>query len=765
MAYKLLDDEETEVSPKKGRYRLLEEEPVSQDYLPQITRGIAEGGLDIASLPALAMYPIERGSQKLFGVEDKPGQLLPGQETRYSAQHEILTKMQDPNYKPSFSDFMMLSDDDDLVPQFGGSTSLTAVQELQKQIPQGGATQEIVRRGTRNLPFLLGGPAAYSAATGSDLTGYGASKTVEEMGGGEGAQLTADILGSLLYGGRSALNASRSKVPAVAEQTGGLLSRAEMKGSQSALQKGIQELDSTMIKNFDDKTAQLSRNTFSDFPSFEAQEINRDIVRTNQNAVLNRIAPEMTAENAWSQVANQVEEAFQKERETYSNLYSEARKRAKGIKFDPTESRNLAANLLKTIRNVETTAPGYEAVGKALNTALTDLGVSIENVGGKAAVKTQPVTVDKMMDVAIRLGEIINYENLTPSIKDLLKPLVKNLKGDIRQGLRSQSPLGFLAFDKAEKAFGQAADKFGNDAIMKLRKSETPENLTSFFSSPSNYNRLKAVGSESSISMADRQIIEELSAKNTESARKELRNLEQYFSQANKQIANSLIDMGDKLTAPGQKAVLQQRILEDAQRAVTNGERPNITMKAMQTPEGYNIVKQTLERTPKGKEIFKVMQKQFAKDLFQSILDDSGKINWSKAANLIKDPQVKATLRSIGGEDLVNFFRSLETYGTNIKNNFAKYGSENGSLFSEVSKIAKSPTKILLKTLTGYALGPLPYVGLEVGKFLATQTFYRALANPKVQGIIKALSKPETYNKGALLPLIHRLNSLLPEDE
>lgn len=756
--YELIEDEEVS-SP--GRYELLEEE-IPQTTGAQTSRGVAQGLLDITSIPALLSYPIERGAQKLFGLEDKPGQLTPGQEASYSVQHQILEKMQEPGYVPSLGEFLALSDDDDLVPRYGGGgTALSNVQELQKNIPEGGATQELIRRGTRNLPFLLGGPALYGAATGADVTGYGASEAVKGMGGGEGAQLGADILGSLLFGGFNALRTSTTKVPAVAEKTGGLLSKAELKGSQAALQKRIQELDGSMINKLEENTSKLSQKAFSDFPAFEAQEINRDIVKGNQTSLLNRIAPETTPQEAWTRIGEQVEEAFQKERKMYSALYEGVKKRAQGIMAAPEESRNLAAQLLRKIRNVETTAPGYEAVGKALNSALTDLGVSVQNVNGVNQLVSKPITLDKMLDVAVRLGEVVNYENLTPSIKDLLKPLVKQLKTDIKGTLRKQSPATGLAYEKAERSFASAAERFGNDAIMKLRKSETPENLTNFFSSPSNYNRLKAVGSENSLSIADRQIIEELAAKGTDSARKEMTQLEKYFSQANKDIANNLIDLGDKLTAPGQKAVLQQRILEDAQRAVTSGERPSTIMRAMQTPEGYNIAKQTLERTPKGKDLFKVMQKQFVQDLFNSVVDDAGKINWSKAANLIKDPQVKAVLRAIGGDDLLNFFRSMETYGTNIRNNFANHVLTNRSLSDDLIKLMKPSTKKLIGLMVGSGFGTVAGAATTAGLWAAGEAFWRMLANPKVQGIIKALQKPESYDKNKLMPLIAQLNKLL----
>lgn len=766
MAYKLLEEPEPEVkTSKKGRYKLLSNEP-SQDTGSQVARGSAQGVLDIAALPGLALYPIERGIQKVAGIEDQKGRVLPGQKSRWGAEHEILTKMEDPNYKPSFTDFMLLSGEDEFAPESRGNTLLGGMQEVNEEIPAGGATQELIRRGVRNLPFLLGGPQAYGQAVGSDLTGYGVSSAVKGMGGDESAQLVGDILGSLGYGFKNAFKAAPTKIPAVAEQTGGLLAQAEHQGSKNVYQKKIQELDDSIIKNYENNTAKISEKTFNDFPTFEAQEINNDIVKANQANFLNKIAPEVTPEIAWTNIAEDVENAYQKEREIYSNLYTEARKRAISVKFDPTESRNLAAKLVRTIKNVDTTAPGYETVGKALNTALSDMGVTIENINGQAKVKTTPVTIDKLMDVGIRLGEIINYETLTPSIKDLLKPLVRNIKKDIRTGLRNQSPLGYTAFDKAEHAFGKTADRFGNDAIMKLRKTEVPEDLTNYFSSPSNYKRLKEVTDKNFLNMADRQIIESAAAKGTDKARKELLHLERYLDKSNKQIADSLINLGDKLTAPGQKAAFQEAVLQDVQKAITSGQRPNNVIKAMQTPEGYAIVKQTLERTLKGKEVFKIMQKQFVQDVFQSMIDGKGKIDWEKAANLIKDPQVKTVLKSIGGEDLVSFFRSLEQYGTNISNNMARYGSKlygskQTDLLSQVSKVAKSPTKALLTAITGSAFGVLPGAAFAAGSFVATEAFWRMLANPKVQGIIKSLAKPETYNKNALLPLIHKLNSEL----
>jgi hypothetical protein len=75
--------------------------------------------------------------------------------------------------------------------------------------------------------------------------------------------------------------------------------------------------------------------------------------------------------------------------------------------------------------------------------------------------------------------------------------------------------------------------------------------------------------------------------------------------------------------------------------------------------------------------------------------------------------------------------------------------------------VATSPTKLLLTALGTAIGGPVTGATIAASSVLATEAFWRMLANPKAQGVIKALAKPESYNKNALLPLINQLNSAL----
>jgi hypothetical protein len=52
----------------------------------------------------------------LLGLQ--PKEELPGKQARNKAEFEILEKMQQPGYKPSFSDIYMLSGDDDIAPDY-----------------------------------------------------------------------------------------------------------------------------------------------------------------------------------------------------------------------------------------------------------------------------------------------------------------------------------------------------------------------------------------------------------------------------------------------------------------------------------------------------------------------------------------------------------------------------------------------------------------------------------------------------------------------
>lgn len=141
-----------------------------------------------------------------FGLQIKEGEQLPGQEARNNMEFEILQKMEQPGYKPSFSDFAALSDDD-IVPNY---SRLPTSKEVQKGIEQltgigEGKTPEgrIAGRGAEFVgegAATGGGLKALATLAGSGLAGQG----IREAGGPEalatGTEIAGSILPSLLQG-------------------------------------------------------------------------------------------------------------------------------------------------------------------------------------------------------------------------------------------------------------------------------------------------------------------------------------------------------------------------------------------------------------------------------------------------------------------------------------------------------------------------------------------------------------------------------------
>ncbi len=148
-----------------------------------------------------------------FGLQVKEGEQLPGQEARNKMEFDILDKMEQPGYKPSFSDFAALSDDD-VAPNF---SRLPTSKELQKGIQDltgvGEGKTPAGRIAGRGAEFLGegaatgGGLKTLATLAGSGLAGQG----IREAGGPELLANTVEIGVPLLHGAISSKLAPTSK--------------------------------------------------------------------------------------------------------------------------------------------------------------------------------------------------------------------------------------------------------------------------------------------------------------------------------------------------------------------------------------------------------------------------------------------------------------------------------------------------------------------------------------------------------------------------
>lgn len=453
------------------------------------------------------------------------------------------------------------------------------------------------------------------------------------------------------------------------------LSLGNPSAAKSAINLGerqIQQLDQQTLSHYDNIAEKLSVDAYTDPATFSARQAEEAIAKSNYEPVLNMVHSLEDEATAWGRVQEAIKQNFNTAQKEYRNLYNGVRKFAETQEVQPIRSRQLIENLQKKIYNVRTMAPGYKATGEALTTAQKDLGVASDLIGEGAQILNQPVTVDKLLDLAVRLGEHINYEALTPSIKELLKPVVQTLKAEAREAL-GKNPLALKAFNQAEAKFADTAERFGNDAIRAARSAESPEALISTFTSPTNVKNLGRVISGEARDIAERQILQTIANQSTDVAKKTLRQLNPFLSDRAKEAAQQLIRLGDKLEFAGQKALTQARVLEDVQNAVNLGVRPNFAMKTMQTLPGYKIVENALTRTPAGREVFNDMKRIFVGDIFESIVKENGTIDWSKAKDLIKNPDIRKVVRQISGEQGVNFLENLEKTAGKLEANVQRF--------------------------------------------------------------------------------------------
>jgi hypothetical protein len=138
---------------------------------------------------------------ELAGLNPKGG--TPGQQAKNSAEFEILEKMQQPGYKPSFSDIYLLSGDDDIAPQPFSLPTSKDLEGVNEAIGGPGEPETPAGRYGKRQGRLYGSGLAFGQVNPipAALAG-GVGQTVEEAGGGPLLQAASEIATLLLTQGR-----------------------------------------------------------------------------------------------------------------------------------------------------------------------------------------------------------------------------------------------------------------------------------------------------------------------------------------------------------------------------------------------------------------------------------------------------------------------------------------------------------------------------------------------------------------------------------
>ena len=151
-------------------------------------------------------------------------------------------------------------------------------------------------------------------------------------------------------------------------------------------------------------------------------------------------------------------------------------------------------------------------------------------------------------------------------------------------------------------------------------------------------------------------------------------------------------------------------MLADTAEAISAGRRPNMTLTAMRTPEGYQVAKDAFGRTEQGKKLFKVLEKQVVEDMFSSITKD-GRIDWSKAKQILNDPGYREVMENIMGIDGVQFIRNIEKWSGNIIKNMSGKQFGQPATWTNFVNTLDTPTKAIMTLLLGSQFGVLMGIG------------------------------------------------------
>lgn len=158
--------------------------------LPQIVKGVGQGAADIALQAGMGPSLIQSLASLGLSPEARAEVATPGQ--RAQAKRLI-----EPTSEAEF--IRRASEEEDILPPVYTPGARSLLEET-LSAPRGTIGEESIRRATRNLPYLAGGPGLYSATAGRDIAGQFAAEGAKTLGFGETGQTIADIAAGFIPG-------------------------------------------------------------------------------------------------------------------------------------------------------------------------------------------------------------------------------------------------------------------------------------------------------------------------------------------------------------------------------------------------------------------------------------------------------------------------------------------------------------------------------------------------------------------------------------
>lgn len=195
-------DEFAELRPREDEVRALKEEKKRPKKSPTAWESAKDYAKQATKETLIGVGGTWGDLAELAGLGDKGG--TPGQKAKNSAEFEILEKMQQPGYKPSFSDIYMLSGDDDIAPYPFSLPTTKDLEGVNDFIGGPGEPETTAGKYGKRQGRLYGSGLAFGQVNPipAGLAGA-AGQTVEELGGGPLLQTATEIATLILSPGQA----------------------------------------------------------------------------------------------------------------------------------------------------------------------------------------------------------------------------------------------------------------------------------------------------------------------------------------------------------------------------------------------------------------------------------------------------------------------------------------------------------------------------------------------------------------------------------
>jgi hypothetical protein len=612
---------------------------------------------------------------------------------------------------------------------------------------------------------------------------FGKEGKFEKFGVGEVSAIGADILSGGISGIATSLakgsKVAASQVPAVFRQGTTALEKASIKnvvqGEKNALQNIVDSFGRSQIEGFEKSASAVSPNRFTELTKSDFSGLQRNADNMFRENNLSLISPlQVTPEQggrAIQESANMVfqdtvinaeKQAYAKAREAAKDLsgsapetLKEAKKlRDSLISTSPSGEQNPVVNYLSNlISDLETTTPSRTIPASKLIGPNGLPLIAEETI--EATTEATKRSANELIDMVQKGNYAVNYESELREQSHRLIPIINTLRRETGSVL-NKDPKAANLYLQANNLHGKNAETWGTRYMKQVRFTENPESIIAKTEQASNMKNLKQAIPDPGIqAITERLVIDKMTQSGSSKSNiQSVHNLSPELSHNAKNAAQELINVKDPLTSVGGRAQVRNEILKDTAQSINTGKRPEKILNLMETPKGYMLVKEALSHSPQSREAFKAFERLFIEDIFSSITDSSGKIDFGKASNILKNGDVRQVTEMIGGKGLVSRFEELANFATSFEKNMALYSNpQTQSLFKSLAKNVKDAgfmgtvlhaLHVPWPIIVGLGLGKATVGGLKLG-YSAMQS--KLLSNPQAMKILESISKANTVQE------------------